>query len=226
MRPHVPMTDQIDGADEAERRLSATPEEEDFRGKYESGRIGQSLLDGYFRAVAELLDGAGVRDGQRAIELGCGEGLSTMRLRPLLGPSVAFEASEYVEEQVISARSNNPGMSVIQESVYELSHGSGTFDIVFLLEVLEHLDFPDRALQEVDRVLKPGGHLIAGVPREPLWRALNMTRGKYVAALGNTPGHLNHWSKRGFIRYVGANFGTVVASRSPIPWTLVLARKG
>jgi SAM-dependent methyltransferase len=220
------MTDQIDGAGEAERRLSATPEDEDFRGKYESGRIGQSLLDGYFRGVEDLLEEACVEDGQRAIELGCGEGLSTMRLRPLLPATVGFEASEYVPEQVSSARENNPGMSVIQESVYELSHGPARFDLVFLLEVLEHLDYPDRALQEIARVLKPGGRLIAGVPREPLWRALNMARGSYLTSLGNTPGHLNHWSKRGFIRYVGANFGTVVASRSPIPWTLVLARNG
>jgi SAM-dependent methyltransferase len=220
------MTDQIDGSGEAERRLSATPEDEDFRGKYESGRIGQTLLDGYFRAVGDLLEEAGVEDGQRAIELGCGEGLSTMRLRRLLPATVGFEASEYLPAQVSSARENNPGMSVIQESVYELSHGPGTFDLVFLLEVLEHLDYPDRALLEIARVLKPGGHLIAGVPREPLWRALNMARGKYVASLGNTPGHLNHWSKRGFIRYVGADFGRVVASRSPIPWTLVLARNG
>ena len=36
-------------------------------------------------------------------------------------------------------------------------------------------------------------------PREPLWRGLNIARGAYLKDLGNTPGHLNHWSKRGFV---------------------------
>ena len=39
-------------------------------------------------------------------------------------------------------------------------------------------------------------HLLVSVPREPLWRMLNMARGAYWSDLGNTPGHLNHWSRR------------------------------
>ena len=41
--------------------------------------------------------------------------------------------------------------------------------------------------------------LLVSVPREPLWRGLNMARGAYLRDLGNTPGHLNHWSKRAFV---------------------------
>ena len=40
--------------------------------------------------------------------------------------------------------------------------------------------------------------LLVSVPREPLWRGLNLARGSYLRELGNTPGHLNHWSKRRF----------------------------
>lgn len=210
---------------ESDRPLSATPEVEDFRGKYESGRIGQALLDGYFEAVGELLDEVELDDDVRAIEIGCGEGMSTMRLRTLLDEITNLEASDYVHKQVLQARQNNPDVRVIQESIYELTHESQTFDVVFLLEVLEHLDYPDSALVEVSRVLKPGGYLIAGVPREPLWRILNVARGKYLGSLGNTPGHLNHWSRRGFITYIGRTFGQVNAHRSPIPWTLVLAKR-
>ena len=43
----------------------------------------------------------------------------------------------------------------------------------------------------------PAAHLLVSVPREPLWRALNVARGAYLRELGNTPGHVNHWSKRG-----------------------------
>ena len=205
--------------------LSATPEMEDFRGKYESGRIGQALLDRYFHSVRQLVEAINLGEESRAIELGCGQGFSTMRLQTILDERVHLEASEYLHDQVLVARENNPSIKVIQESIYELARESEHFDLVFLLEVLEHLDRPGLALQEVRRVLKPGGFLIAGVPREPLWRVLNMARGKYLSRLGNTPGHLNHWSKRTFRQYIALEFGEVIATQSPLPWTLILARK-
>ena len=65
--------------------------------------------------------------------------------------------------------------------------------------------------------------LLASVPREPLWRALNVARGAYVSRLGNTPGHLNHWSRRAFIRLLSAH-GEIVEVRSPFPWTMLLVR--
>jgi len=204
---------------------SATPEMEDFRGKYESGRIGQALLDRYFYSVRQLVEAINLGEESRAIELGCGQGFSTMRLQTILDERVHLEASEYLHDQVLVARENNPSIKVIQESIYELARESEHFDLVFLLEVLEHLDRPGLALQEVRRVLKPGGFLIAGVPREPLWRVLNMARGKYLSTLGNTPGHLNHWSKRTFRQYIDHDFGEVIATQSPLPWTLILARK-
>jgi hypothetical protein len=67
------------------------------------------------------------------------------------------------------------------------------------------------------------GNLLVSVPREPLWRALNVARGAYVRELGNTPGHLNHWSRGGFESLV-ARFGEVIETRAPFPWTMVLAR--
>ena len=65
--------------------------------------------------------------------------------------------------------------------------------------------------------------LLVSVPREPLWRALNMARGAYWKDLGNTPGHVNHWSKRSFSRLL-ARHGEVVQTRSPFPWTMLLVR--
>jgi ubiquinone/menaquinone biosynthesis C-methylase UbiE len=205
-------------------KLKATPEDEDFRGKYESGKAGDVLLDGYFRSVEQLLNTAKLPKNAKTIELGCGEGLSTMRLSDMLPKRYTLEASEYVAHQIPDAKKNNPGIKITQESVYELKHKADSFDVVFLLEVLEHLDFPSKALQEIKRVLKPGGYLIIGVPREPLWRGLNMARGKYWNDLGNTPGHLNHWSSRSLRRLLATQFGEVVAMNQPIPWTQLLVK--
>lgn len=209
--------------------LTATPEIEDFGHKYTdegSGFIGSKLIDGYFKTVEGLLDDIdNLESKQKAIELGCGEGHSTKRIRGFLPDHIKLYASEYVQELVPKAKKLNPEVEVIQESVYELTHKDKTFDIVFFPEVLEHLDYPDKALKEINRILKDDGYLILGVPREPLWRALNMARGKYLKDFGNTIGHLNHWSSRGIEKYINEHFGKVVKRKKPLPWTIVLAKK-
>jgi hypothetical protein len=48
-----------------------------------------------------------------------------------------------------------------------------------------------------------------------------MARGASLKDLGNTPGHLNHWSKRSFTQLLSRH-GTVVEARSPFPWTMLL----
>lgn len=204
-------------------KLRATPEKEDFRGKYESGKSGDFLLNRYFNAVEKLFIASNLKKAY-ALEIGCGEGLSTQRLIKMLPKGIRMEASEYVKHQIPHAKKNNPGINIVQESAYELRRDDNSLDVVFLLEVLEHLDFPSKALQEIKRVLKPGGFLIIGIPREPLWRILNMARGKYWGDLGNTPGHLNHWSSRSLQRLLASQFGEVVMSRKPVPWTLHLVK--
>lgn len=209
-------------------KLKAAPESEDFYHKYTeegAGKIGSKLLDGYFKAVKELIEETELSKNAQALEIGCGAGFSTKRLRAMLPKSVTLEASEYVEEMLPDARKMNPGISFVAESVYELKRKEESLDLVFLLEVLEHLDYPETALKEISRVVKPGGYLVLGVPREPLWRGLNMARLKYIKDWGNTTGHLNHWSKRSLISHIEDNFHEVIAVRSPLPWTLVLARK-
>jgi hypothetical protein len=95
------------------------------------------------------------------------------------------------------------------------------FDLAAAIEVLEHVPDPEWTLGEMARVA--GGHLLVSVPREPLWRALNLARGAYVRRLGNTPGHVNHFTRRSFVSLLG-RYGEVVAIRSPFPWTMALVR--
>lgn len=209
------------------KNLKATPEQEDFGHKYTeegSGFVGSKLLDGYFKNVKKLFELSGVSEG-RAIELGCGEGFSTERLRKLLPDSITLDASEYVGPLVPLAQAKNPTVKVTEESIYELQHEPETYDLVFLLEVLEHLDYPEQALEQIAKILKPGGKLILGVPREPIWRALNMARGKYLKDLGNTVGHLNHWSSKSLVQFMKTHFGLVLEKKQPLPWTIVLAEK-
>jgi len=197
-----------------------TDTNQDFRGKYTQGnRLTRRLLDGFFAAVGELAAGLEISS---AVEVGCGEGFSTQRLRAMLPARVSLEASDVEERLVAAAAERNPGVPVRPESVYELSRADASADLVLSLEVLEHLDDPARALRELCRVSRRW--LVVSVPREPLWRCMNLARLKYVASLGNTPGHLNHWTSGGFARFVG-RFAAVRAVRRPVPWTIVLAEK-
>ena len=200
-------------------KLTAKPETEDFSGKYEdSGFIAKYLVNNYFKAVERLL--SKTNNVTTAHEIGIGEGLSTFRLNRMVEN---LSASEYVEELVNIAKKNNPKTNIFQESVYELKYKNSSVDLVFLLEVLEHLDYPEVALKELKRVSKK--YLILGVPREPLWRFLNICRLKYLKHFGNTPGHLNHWSKKSIIRLIEKKYGKVIAVESVIPWTIILAEK-
>ena len=87
------------------------------------------------------------------------------------------------------------------------SFADGEFDLATAIEVLEHVPEPEATLAEMARVARR--RLLVSVPREPLWRGLNVARGAYLRELGNTPGHVNHWSKRAFAallsRYGGSS---------------------
>ena len=102
-----------------------------------------------------------------------------------------------------------------------LPFADGEFDLATAIEVLEHVPDPEHTLGEMARCAQR--HLLVSVPREPLWRMLNMARGAYWPELGNTPGHLNHWSRRAFVQLLG-RYGQVAEVRSPFPWTMLLVR--
>jgi ubiquinone/menaquinone biosynthesis C-methylase UbiE len=200
-------------------KLRATPEKENFSGKYEDNNfISKFLVDNYFKSVEKLINKITIINS--AHEIGCGEGRSTMKINKRISN---LTASEYVENLIPLARKNNPNLTFFQESVYELKYENSSVDLVFLLEVLEHLDYPKMALEELKRISKK--YLILGVPREPLWCFLNMCRFKYLKDFGNTPGHLNHWSKKSIIKLIEKEYGRVIAVESPLPWTIILAEK-
>jgi len=179
--------------------------------------ITRRLIDGFFNAAGELI--AGLSDVRTAIEFGCGEGVSTRRLSRLLPAGAVFEASDFDQRRVKAALALNPDIPCAQESLYELHRPDDSFDLVIVLEVLEHLDDPDRAMREIHRVASKW--VVLSVPREPIWRVMNLARLRYAGSLGNTPGHVQHWSSRAFRRFAG-QYGLVRQWRTPLPWTMIL----
>ena len=144
----------------------------------------------------------------------------TDALRLAESPGHRFEASDVDERYVSKLQETGFSAPVRVESVCELQRQQDEFDYVILLEVLEHIEDYRRALSELFRVARRG--VIVSVPNEPLWRALNCLRLRYLGDLGNTPGHLNHWSPRRFARLVG-EYGTVQEIYRPLPWIMLRA---
>lgn len=195
---------------------------ENFRDKYtKSGRIGGWLINRFYGVINEFVRKCAT-ETKTVLEIGVGEGFSTQRIRQMLPRDVRLEASEFHVDLVRLAQQRNPDIHVSQESIYALNRQPSSFDLVLCLEVLEHLENPQAGLAELARVCRK--FCIVSVPREPVWRLLNMMRGKYLRELGNTPGHLQHWSADGFREFVAPTFD-VMEVRTPLPWTILLMRK-
>lgn len=111
-------------------------------------------------------------------------------------------------------------LSFVQGSIYQLPYADNTFEIVAVPEVFEHLDDPMKGLEEVARVTSR--YIIASVPWEPVWRICNILRGAYLPHLGNTPGHLQHFTRRGFVDFLNTHT-RIIDVKAPFPWTMVLA---
>jgi 2-polyprenyl-3-methyl-5-hydroxy-6-metoxy-1,4-benzoquinol methylase len=178
------------------------------------------LMSGFEGALASLFSRAAP---ESVLDVGCGEGVLTYKWaqalgdRPVLGIDLADPNLE--AEWSTRRRPNLEFRAMSAEELRELPFPDRSFDLAAAIEVLEHVPDPERTVAEMARTA--ARHLLVSVPREPLWRALNVARGAYVRELGNTPGHVNHWSKAGFIRMLERH-GEVVEACSPFPWTMVL----
>ena len=181
--------------------------------------IERRLVGGFLAQLGELAARTGARE---AHEVGCGEGeLSIMLARRGLSVRGSDISEQVVDEA--RARAAAAGLEIAFKAapVTSLEPGADAAELVVCCEVLEHVDDPVAGLETLAGLARPW--LLLSVPREPLWRALNLARLKYVGELGNTPGHLNHWSRRGFLDFLAERV-ELVEVRSPLPLTMALCR--
>jgi ubiquinone/menaquinone biosynthesis C-methylase UbiE len=97
------------------------------------------------------------------LDAGCGTGENTWVWRRLLDPSVRVIGVDQSEPSVTIARQRNEVASSPEFSVgslLDLGLGSESVDLVFCSGVLVAIPDPDRAFQEISRVLKPGGYMV------------------------------------------------------------------
>jgi SAM-dependent methyltransferase len=179
----------------------------------------RKLMEGFESSLDELW---GLAAPRSILDVGCGEGVLTSQWAERLGDGriVGIDLDDPKLRAEWEKRSR-PNLEYRAEEATSLSFADDEFDMATAIEVLEHVPEPERTVAEMARVAERW--LLVSVPREPVWRMTNMARGAYLKELGNTPGHLNHWSKRSFISLL-SRYGKVEQVRSPFPWTMLLVR--
>lgn len=177
--------------------------------------IERRMMSGFFSSLDSLIDSL---DPRSILEVGVGEGEVLQRVMRRF-PSATAKGVDLPDDS-LPRHWDERSLDCEFGDATALRFADASFDLVLAIEVLEHVPEPDRALREIARVAR--GHVVLSVPREPIWRIGNMARRRYLGQFGNTPGHVNHWSSRGFASFVGSRFDVEQVVK-PLPWTMVRA---
>lgn len=136
------------------------PELRDAYQKFIDKREAESFDHPFERLVAEYL--VGLRPGS-VLEAGCGSGrlFRTLRRAGFDKRYVGMEVADWI---VAECRRRHPDVEWIEGSAYAIPAPDGAFDACFSYGVLESMVYPDKALAEMLRVLRPGGRLVLLFP--------------------------------------------------------------
>lgn len=197
--------------------------------KHESKNPIQRALIGRFKQrAAELVRQAAPRT---ILDLGCGEGFMIEALLDA-GIDAEFTGIDLSETAIadakarvgsradLAARRCAPEFEVVDAR--KLIDDGRSFDMVMMLEVLEHIPNPAQMLPILKGLAR--SHVLLSVPWEPFFCGLNLARGKNITRLGNDPEHVNHWTRQGFFRFIRPHFD-IVATPGVFPWSMALARR-
>ena len=94
--------------------------------------------------------------GARVLEAGCGTGLILKEVAPLARRAVGVDVSPGMLR-----KAHARGLDVVHGSVTDLPFGDEEFDLAYSFKVLAHVERIERAMGEMARVVRRGGHVIA-----------------------------------------------------------------
>ncbi len=175
------------------------------------------LMWNFHRTLIKLLKRTPIK---KILDVGCGEGHTTVILLKNLKPKKIIGID--IDPKIIDYANKlyrNYGIKFYVGNVYNLNFANDSFDVVVATEILEHLESPDKAIREMKRVAKK--YCLITVPKEPWWRIANIIRFAYLKDLGNTPGHIQHWTTNSFKKMLNKYFKKFII-KSAILWNVAL----
>jgi 2-polyprenyl-3-methyl-5-hydroxy-6-metoxy-1,4-benzoquinol methylase len=152
------------------------------------------------------------------LDVGCGEGFTLAMLHKEM-PDLSLYGFDISQEAINLAREKVPAAACICGDIYNIPFADKRFDVVLCSEVLEHLDSPIAAIEQIKQKSKK--YAILSVPNEPFFQLGNFLSGKYLSTLGNHPEHLQHFSKQNF-GCLCDKFFKRLACISVFPWTMYI----
>jgi len=114
------------------------------------------------RLAPQLADFAGIRAGQRVLDVGCGPGALTAELARRLGPE-NVSAVDPSESFVTAASARHPAVEIRSAAAEELPFEADEFDAALAQLVVHFMTDPVAGLREMARVTRPGGVVAACV---------------------------------------------------------------
>lgn len=158
------------------------------------GKPGEIFSAGFQRRLNKLTKLIDLRD-KKILDVGCGEGVWLEKFTEFTTPEYVY-GTEYDHEQVVMLKQSDsavlnkchiPTSNIEECGAEQMPFPNDMFDIVFCHEVLEHVQDDQQSVNEMVRVLKPGGKLIIFTPNRawPFEQHGMFWRGKYY--WGNIP---------------------------------------
>ena len=190
---------------------------DNFRKHTTKNQLQKFLIDAFFTVLIKEIKNL---NPDSILDAGCGEGFTLERLR-VAGVGKKLEGVD-LEQAIDLGTHTHPHLTLKEGSIYELPYAESAFDLVLCSEVLEHLEHPEKAMEELWRVTRK--YCIITVPHEPFFRLANFLRGKNLSRWGNDIEHIQHWSTRGIVTFAGKTF-KVKRVKTPFPWTVVVVEK-
>ncbi len=191
---------------------------DNYRKHKSSSKLQQRLLDNFNKT---LVGEVKALKPISILDVGCGEGFTLERLRKAkIGKHL--EGVDYLDLAIKLGKKEHPNLILKKGSIYDLKYKANSFDVVICSEVLEHVEDPQKGLEELVRVSKK--YVVLSVPNEPFFMLGNLVRGKNVTRFGNDIEHINHWTFWQFKKFVSKKL-KIKKMLNPIPWTFIIAEK-
>lgn len=176
--------------------------------------VKRRLIGRFVDKVTELFHEGGAP--RSVLEIGVGEGFLSGHLSGI-HPNTKFSGVDIQAGDLELLRAKFPQIEAHQGSIYDLSSLPGGYDLIICAEVLEHLERPQDALDQIV-ALKPERVLLT-VPHEPWFMLSNLAMGKNVRRFGNDVEHCNHFTVPSFRKLLSSRFELTTVTTS-YPWIL------
>ena len=182
--------------------------------------VKQYLIRRYQQAMMEMLQPLKYHS---ILDIGCGEGFNLQYLKAHLdNDHIRLSGMDIRHPALLKAQTLCPSADLFCGNIFQLPVKPAVFDVVLCLEVLEHLQDPDTAIQNILSLSR--NYCLFTVPHEPWFSTGNLLAGKNLYLWGKDPEHIQHWGYTSFL-YLISRHAPLIQTVKSFPWSMVLVQK-